>query len=461
MAKARLAVLLCLVGCAAPESAPAGPLPAEASAKAGLRMALFASDVTTPLGHPLCGGWIKPAEEILQPLVLKGIVLDDGRTRVVIAAMDWCVLRGAAFDLFRNKMALAAGTAPSNVAVHTTHTHSAPIADARAEQLIAATEKPLKHLDLEWLARAADDAGRAVATAIHNLQPFTHVGVGQARVEQFASNRRVVGPDGKIRVRYAASKDPFLKEAPEGLIDPWLKTITFYDGETPLVRMHYYASHPQSKYGEGKAEPDTPGLARAYLENEEGVAQVYFTGCAGNVTAGKYNDGSPATRQAMSKQLYSGMIRAIAATRRVPVKEFSWKTVDVQFPGRAEPEFSEAALRKRMEDGSLDATKRLTAALSLAWMERVRARPVIELSRLRIGPADILHLPGEPFVEFQLHAQAAREDRFVAVAGYGEGGPGYICTDAAFAEGGYEPTASAVGPPTERILKGAIEELLR
>lgn len=451
MAKARLILLLGLVGCASSQDPP----------PAALRVALFASDVTPPLGHPLCGGWIKPAEEILQPLVLKGVVLDDGRTRVVIAAMDWCVLRGASFDLLRESMAKAAGTSPSHVAVQTTHTHSAPIADGRAEALIAGTPKPLRHLDLEWFARAADDAARAVSTAVHNLQPFTHVGVGQARVEQFASSRRVVGPDGKIRVRYSSTKDPFLKEAPEGRIDPWLKTVTLYDGETPLVRMHYYASHPQSHYGDGKMEPDTPGLARSYLENEEGVAQIYFTGCAGDVTAGKYNDGSPASRLAMSKQLYSGMIRAIGATRRVPVKEFAWKRVDVRFPGRSEPEFADDALRRRMEDVSLDATKRLTAALSLAWNERVRKSPVVELSRLRIGPADLLHLPGEPFVEYQLHAQSVREDRFVAVAGYGEGGPGYICTDRAFEEGGYEPTMSAVGPPTERILKSAIEELLR
>jgi hypothetical protein len=451
MAKARVAILLCLLGCASTGGAPGAPL----------RMAIFASDVTPPLGHPLCGGWIKPAEEILQPLVLKGIVLDDGRSRVVIAAMDWCVLRGAAFDLFRDRIARAAGVPATHVAVHTTHTHSAPIADSRAEQLIAATGSPLKHLDLDWLGRGADDAARAAATAVHNLQPFTHVGVGQARVEQFASSRRVAGPDGKIKVRYSSTKDPFLKEAPEGRIDPWLKTITLYDGETPLVRMHYYASHPQSHYGDGKAEPDTPGLARSYLENEEGVAQIYFTGCAGDVTAGKYNDGSAASRMAMSRQLYSGMIRAIAATRRVPVGEFSWKTLEVRLPGRAEPEFTDAALRRRMEDASGDATRRLTAALSLACNERVRSRPGIDVSRLRIGPADLLLLPGEPFVEFQLHAQSVREDRFVAVAGYGEGGPGYICTDRAFDEGGYEPTASSAGPPSEKILKAAIEELLR
>ena len=49
----------------------------------------------------------------------------------------------------------------------------------------------------------------------------------------------------------------------------------------------------------------------------------------------------------------------------------------------------------------------------------------------------------------------------VAVDGYGEGGPGYICIDAAIAEGGYEPTASLVGPPSESTLKAAIEELLK
>jgi hypothetical protein len=71
-----------------------------------------------------------------------------------------------------------------------------------------------------------------------------------------------------------------------------------------------------------------------------------------------------------------------------------------------------------------------------------------------------VHLPGEPFVEYQLFAQSVLPDEFVAVAGYGEGGTGYICTEKAFAEGGYEPTASFVGPPTETVLKDAIREVM-
>ena len=63
-------------------------------------------------------------------------------------------------------------------------------------------------------------------------------------------------------------------------------------------------------------------------------------------------------------------------------------------------------------------------------------------------------------MEFQLYAQSLCPTGFVAVAAYGEGGPGYICTDAALAEGGYEPTESRVGPPSEFRLKAAICELL-
>lgn len=63
-------------------------------------------------------------------------------------------------------------------------------------------------------------------------------------------------------------------------------------------------------------------------------------------------------------------------------------------------------------------------------------------------------------VEFQLDAQRQRPDDFVAVAGYGEGCTNYLCTTKAFEEGGYEPTASSVGPESERLLKAGIRRVL-
>jgi hypothetical protein len=417
--------------------------------------------MTPPIGHPLCGGWNKPAEVVDAPLLLKGVLLEFGGTRCVVAALDWCVLRGEAYDEIRGAVARAAGVAPSRTAIQCTHTHSAPIADARAERLMAAAPKPLKHLDLEWLKKAASGAGGAVGAAAARLRPVTHIGTGKGLVEGFASNRRVKGPDGKIRVRYSATKDAALREAPEGRIDPWLRTVTLFDGERPIVRLHYYATHPQSRYGDGHVHPDTQGWAREALQAREGVPQVYFTGCGGDVTGGKYNDGSPKAREDLIGRLRAGMERAIADTKRVPLEGASWKSVEAVLPDRTEAEYSEAAFREKLANPGLGDSVRLTAALGAAWYERLRTRKTIDVSRLRLGPADLLHLPGEPFVEYQLHAQSLRPDRFVATAGYGEGGPGYLCTDAALAEGGYEPTQSMMGAGGEAALKAAIAELLR
>ena len=56
-----------------------------------------------------------------------------------------------------------------------------------------------------------------VRKANKNVQPVTHVGVGKAEVFQVASNRRILGPDGKVRVtRYTTCKDPAVRAEPEG-----------------------------------------------------------------------------------------------------------------------------------------------------------------------------------------------------------------------------------------------------
>ena len=51
-------------------------------------------------------------------------------------------------------------------------------------------------------------------------------------------------------------------------------------------------------------------------------------------------------------------------------------------------------------------------------------------------------------------------DRFVAMAAYGDLGPGYIATEAAYTEGGYEVGASRVAPAVEPLLIDAMQRLL-
>jgi hypothetical protein len=64
-------------------------------------------------------------------------------------------------------------------------------------------------------------------------------------------------------------------------------------------------------------------------------------------------------------------------------------------------------------------------------------------------------------VEYQRFAEQLKpKDGFLAVAAYGDVGTGYICTAKAYAEGGYEPSASHLGRESEGVLKAAIRKVL-
>src|SRR5439155_495475 len=140
----------------------------------------------------------------------------------------------------------------------------------------------------------------------------THIGIGKGKVLEVASSRRVMGPDGKVKyVRYSSTKDEKIRAEPEGVIDPFVQALVFYDRDQPLSIITYYATHPQSYYGKGGVSCDFPGLARNRCERDVSwPKQIHFNGAGGNVTAGKYNDGSPANRMILADRLAIGMKEA-------------------------------------------------------------------------------------------------------------------------------------------------------
>jgi hypothetical protein len=176
------------------------------------------------------------------------------------------------------------------------------------------------------------------------------------------------------------------------------------------------------------------------------------------VTAGKYNDGTPQARKELAERLFAGMKASAASTRLAPVERIEWRIVPVQLTPRTDAGRDPEENRSKLENPEEKSEVRLRAAGRLACYERLQ-KP-IELTSFWIGPARIVHLPGEPMIEFQHFAQQVLAGEFVAVAGYGLATPGYVCTEKAFEEGGYEPSASDVVPESEKVVKRAIRRLL-
>ncbi len=432
-----------------------------ANAWQDFQLAVFSADVTVPLGHGMMGGSWK-SKTICDPLEAHGLVLLGVEKPVVVVAVDWCEIRNEAYFRWQEVLAAAAGTTPDRVMVSTVHQHDAPVADLEAERILRTHKLEGSVCDPQFHEVAVQRVAAALKKSLPKARKVTHLGMGAAQVLHVASNRRYRTPEGWIRYdRGSRTTDKTAIEADEGITDPWLKTLSFWDNETPLVAVSAYATHPMSYYGQGEVSADFPGIARRLRQKETpGVEQIYLTGAGGNITAGKYNNGAHENRAVLAEQIHKAMDEAWQGTIKVPLTNLLFKTEPVLFAPRQTSGFTKLDLEKKLNPATAPFQQCL-AAMALSWQNRLETARPIHVPCIDFGIAQWLLLPGEAYVEFQLAAQRMRPDQFVLVSGYGDGATGYIPTERQIREN--DPNLSDwhwVAPGSEAKLVEAIRKLL-
>lgn len=427
----------------------------------GFHLATFSADVTVPLGHGMMGGaWL--SKRIGDPLEAHGLVLLGGGQPIVVVAVDWCEIRNEAYRRWQEVLAQATGTTPEHVLVSTVHQHDAPVADLEAERILRTRKLEGTVCDPEFHEIAVQRVAKALRESLAAARSLTHIGWGEAQVEKVASNRRYLTQTGEVRFdRMSRTTNPAAVAAPDGLIDPWLKTLSFWDGDTPLAAVNAYATHPMSYYGEGEVSADFPGLARRHRQQDTpGVEQIYLTGAAGNVTAGKYNSGAHENRLLLADRLYQAMVKAWQVTRKFPLTNVVCRFEPVPFEPRNESGFTPADLERKLQPATAPFQQCL-AAMGISWRHRVETGKPIAVPCVDFGPVEWLLLPGETYLEFQLAAQRMRPDGFVLVSAYGDGATGYIPTERHVAEkDGNLSDWCWVAPGSEARLLEAIRRVL-
>lgn len=422
-----------------------------------LQLATFMADITPPVGAPIYTG---TARSIADPLEARGVILSGSAKPIVIVALDWCEVRNKSYDLWRSELAAAAGTTRAHVLLSCVHQHDAPYTDIEAQQLLDDVRSPHKLCDPAF----ERDCIAKVASAIRraSFQTVTHLGTGQTPVEKVASNRRYVRGDGKVSFgRTSATRDPTIRNQPEGLIDRDLKTISFWNGAKPVAALYGYSTHPMSYYGNGDVSADFPGIARRKLQAESpDVFHIYCSGASGDTMAGRYNDGSTANRQILAGRLYQAMTTARGSTSRAPLNRIGFRSAKLTFQPRKDPKYSEEALNRLLASDATPRRERLDAALGISWLRRLARRESIDVPAVDFGSSALIVLPAEAFVQYQLWAQEAAPQKTVISLGYGECAPGYIPTNDAVAEG-YDDHYSWVDFATcEATLRKAMKEAL-
>ena len=433
----------------------------DAARSSPVQISTFDLDATPPVGGMMAYNPVRRIDEI--GLRARGIVLFNSGKPIVLFAVDWIGISNEGHDIFRETLAEAVGTTADRVAVHCLHQHDAPACDFGAERiLIESGHQNLGRYDGAFVREFLSRLSREVKRSIEAKETITHYGVGKANVVDVASNRRILGPDGKVRVtRYTATVDPAVRAEPVGTIDPEVNTLSFWNDKRAIAILSYYACHPQSYYRTGVPSPDFPGIARfirGQTLNE--TLHVHFNGAGGNIGAGKYNDGAHENRLILANRLADGMRDAFAATKKYAIQpaDVEWTRQVVQLP--LAKHLNEVTLAKQVKEFSVQ--QNFGAPEEFCYMRRIQAGHPIDLCCLKVGSARVLHMPGELFVEYQLAAKSMRPDLNVMMAAYGDCGPGYIGTKIAYAEGGYEtePRSSLTAPEVESVLMNGLHKLL-
>jgi hypothetical protein len=217
-----------------------------------------------------------------------------------------------------------------------------------------------------------------------------------------------------------------------------------------------------SYYGRGEVSSDFVGLARKRLaRTDRSIHPIYASGCSGDVTAGKYNDGSPQAREELIQKIHDAMLANREQAKKQPLLlGWSFRSVALELEYSRVPSLQREVMDRELQDGSLPIEKRILAAMGLAsWQRSVERKQPIDVPCVDFGIARLVLFPGESFVGYQHIAQDLSGDVPLVPVGYGECWTGYVPTEAAFADG-FNESWLWVAPGSQSRIENGLRELL-
>ncbi len=222
---------------------------APAVAAAGLRAGTAKVDIS-PTQFPVLVNAMfteRTASRVVDPLMVRALVLENGRTRIALAVVDTCMMSRDLLDTAKAQAAKATGIPPSQMLISATHTHSAPSAmgclGSRMDPRYAASLPAL-------IAQAIDSAARQLEPALAGSTVFDASAFTHNRRWIRRSDRIEVDPFGERTVRAHMHPGHVSPDVigPSGPVDPAFTLLSFVrpDGSPIAVfgnfSMHYYES---------------------------------------------------------------------------------------------------------------------------------------------------------------------------------------------------------------------------
>ncbi len=423
-----------------------------------LQAGVAAVDITPPVGTPLAGFAARDhgSEGLHDPLHSKALVLDDGTTRLCLITNDVLGLSADLVGRIRAQIERDTGLPGTHVMVSCSHTHSGP--QLKDETLAAVVVRQI--------------AG-AAAVAQAALQP-ARLGAGRGPV-QVGINRREMR-DGQM----------ILGRNPAGPVAPYTDVIRVDDADgRPLAILCAHAAHPVTRAANSYLiSADYPGQTQAVVEQvHPGAVAMFGQGCSGDINCDAVGRSWEDTRR-LGTMLAGEVLKVREEISTTDEVRLAAATEPIGLPCERLPEMAQieaelatcearlaaAEAEGRANDIGMARAFRDTWAKLRGMKERGEELPLYDfpVQGFATGDVAILGLPGETFVNYQLHADAVSPFGQTVTLGNTNASGAYIPTAAALSEGGYEVSFTPLwwgrlpfAPELEPTLQGGMERLLQ
>lgn len=431
--------------------------------------------ITPPLGTPMAGFFhYRAAETVEDDLTARALVLDDGTTRLALVVCDLISLKANIVAAARARISEMHGIPPECVMISCTHTHTGPVT----------SENRGVHPDqayMDWLpVRIAD----AVGIACSRLAP-ARIAYGSADVEGVCFNRRFRMRDGTVVFNPGVGNPDIIE--PAGPTDPEVTALLVEDTSgTPLALWACLSTHYVGTDHECALSADYYGVFAEVIRRGLGdqCVGILANGTSGNINTIDIHQTlkeKGATRARLVGTAVAAAAIQGAMTRRrdseatleaemIPLRVSRWKVTpeDIALAEAilANPDDSEdqpAARFSYVVGQPIPATQVRPYASGMLGLARLPDQGETELQVMRIGDFALAALPGEIFVEFGLTIKAHAPFDTVAVVGLANDHIGYVPTEEAFRQGGYEtwrtPTSWSAPGTGEAMTEAVISRL--
>lgn len=395
-------------------------------------------------------------------LYASALYLTDDHTPVVFIANDIIFVTREMTQRIRDAIFEATGIPGSNIVVTATHTHSGP---TTVDYLSNADDSCVPPVDPAYVAFFERKVVEAAVAAIRSARP-ARAGLVVADATGVGTNRR--DPRGPA--------DP---EAPA-------LVVKARDGEKTIAVMLVYSMHPTVlRENSSVVSADFPGMARRYLQQSvfrDDVPVLHHTGPAGNQSPRHViSDTTVAEAERLGEMLGRAVEKALPGIKYCDDLQIACAQSFIDLPTRGMPPI-DAAERSLAEAAALlaelrasGATRQTVRKAEVDWFGAVETLTLAraaqdgrleataaaclpaEVQVVTVGPWAFAAWPGELFVEYGLAAKRERPGLYVISLANGEL-QGYIATEQAVAEGGYEATNCLFAPAAGQLF---VDETLR